>query len=226
MKKYGIVVLGLMVMAAFASEAYATETPYELEWVSQLGTSLSEVSRSVAIDGLGNAYISGYTTGSLGGPNAGNNYDAFMAKYDPSGALLWTRQLGTSSYDYSYSVAIDGSGNAYISGETGGSLGGANAGGYDAFLAKYDESGALLWTQQLGTSGDDVSYSVAIDGSGNAYISGETYGDLDGPNAGYYDAFLAKFSPTGQIIPEPGTLALFAPALLAFAGIAARKLRK
>jgi len=170
-----------------------------LLWTEQLGTSEYDISNSVAIDGSGNAYISGWTSGSIGGPNEGSS-DAFLAKYAPSGSPLWTRQLGTSSSDQSFSVAIDGSGNAYISGRTEGSLDGPHAGGDDAFLAKYNDSGSLLWKRQLGTSSSDVSYSVAIDGSGNAYISGETWGDLGGPNEGSCDAFLAKYDTSGSLL--------------------------
>ena len=74
--------------------------------------------------------------------------DAFLAKYDPTGGLLWAEQLGTSTADYSCSVTVDGAGNAFISGYTGGSLGGPSAGGLDAFLAKYDPAGNRLWSDQ------------------------------------------------------------------------------
>ena len=67
-----------------------------IEWIRQLGTSSTDESNGVSADGLGNVYISGYTNGSLGGPNAGNE-DAFVSKYDAAGTLQWTRQLGTSS---------------------------------------------------------------------------------------------------------------------------------
>ena len=65
------------------------------QWTRQLGTSATDVSYGVSADGLGNVYISGYTDGSLGGPNAGGT-DAFVSKYDAAGTLQWTRQLGTS----------------------------------------------------------------------------------------------------------------------------------
>ena len=167
-------------------------------WTQQLGTSSSDYSNSVAVDSAGNAFISGYTTGNLGGDNAGS-YDAYLAKYDPGGRLLWTQQLGTSNWDLSYSTAVDSAGNAYISGYTKGNLGGANAGGQDAFLAKYNPAGNLQWMRQLGTVGGDQSRSIAIDGADNAYISGFTSASLDGLNAGGYDAFLIKYDPAGNL---------------------------
>src|SRR3954454_12906101 len=104
-----------------------------VEWIRETGTSLTDESIGVSPDGLGNVYTSGYAFGSLGGPSAGNE-DAFVSKYDAAGALQWTRQLGTSSSDYANGVSPDGLGNVYISGYTSGSLGGPNAGSYDAFV--------------------------------------------------------------------------------------------
>ncbi len=166
-------------------------------WSAQIGTSSDDISHSVAVDASGNAYISGYTDGSLGGTNAGSN-DAFLVKYDPSGNELWTQQIGTSDSDISHSVAVDASGNAYISGYTDASLGGTSARKFDAFLTKFDASGSELWSQQIGTSDNDMSYSVAVDASGNAYISGQTSGSLGGTNAGGWDAFLTKFDASGS----------------------------
>jgi hypothetical protein len=114
-----------------------------VEWTRQLGTSEFDNSRGVSADGLGNVYISGFTNGSLGGPYAGGD-DAFVSKYDAAGNFQWSRQLGTSSFDgvdESYGVSADGLGNVYISGYTHGSLGGPNAGEYDAFVSKYDAAG-------------------------------------------------------------------------------------
>ncbi len=170
-----------------------------LLWTEQLGTSSSDFSSGVSADGLGNVYISGSTQGNLGGPNAGNR-DAFVSKYDASGTLLWTEQLGTSSWDESHGVSADGLGNVYISGTTLGNLGGTNAGSSDAFVSKYDASGTLLWTEQLGTSSWDESSGVSADGLGNVYISGNTQGNLGGPNAGGPDAFVSKYDASGTLL--------------------------
>ncbi len=123
-------------------------------------------------------------------------------------AIEWSRQLGTSRNDSGNGVATDPLGNVFISGRTEGSLGGPNAGDYDAFVSKYDSTGNLLWTRQLSTSAEDNSYGVAADPLGNIYISGYTAGSLGGPNAGGRDAFLVKLT-----VPEPASILLAAAGL-------------
>jgi hypothetical protein len=169
-----------------------------LRWTKQLGTPYGDYSYGVSADGLGNVHISGSTTGSLGGPYAGGG-DAFVSKFDAAGNVQWTRQQGTSDYDVSLGVSADGLGNVYISGYTRGSLGSPNAGGNDVFVSKYDAAGNLQWTRQLGTSTDDRSRSVSVDGLGNVYISGDTRGSLGGPNAGGSDAFVSKYDAAGSL---------------------------
>ncbi|HVS09663.1 MAG TPA: RNA polymerase sigma factor, partial [Planctomycetota bacterium] len=106
---------------------------------------------------------------------------------------LWIDQLGTSSSDGAHAAAPDGSDGMYVGGNTGGSLGGPNAGYSDAWLARYDSAGSQLWIRQLGTSLQDGVHAAAPDGSGGAYVSGWTYGSLGGPNAGHQDAWLARY---------------------------------
>jgi hypothetical protein len=170
---------------------YATDG--ELMWRNQLGTPDWDYSNSVSTDADGDIYISGFTNGSLAGPNNGQ-WAAWVAKYSAAGKLLWKRQLGTPGGDFSNGVATDGDRNVYISGSTYGSLGGANQGLEDAWIAKYSTHGVLRWKRQLGTSADDVSKGVATNGEGNVYISGSTYGSLGGAKqGGGSDAFVAKY---------------------------------
>jgi hypothetical protein len=96
-----------------------------------------------------------------------------------------------------------------VSGTTGQDLDGpAGAGlffgGSDVFLAKFNAAGSLNFTRQLGTLADERAFAVAVDGSGSAYLTGSTAGDLDGPGvgdlpAGGTDFFLAKFDPAGNL---------------------------
>ncbi|HVS17470.1 MAG TPA: hypothetical protein VMT18_02635, partial [Planctomycetota bacterium] len=166
-------------------------------WIRQLGTNLDERARAAAPDGSGGVYVSGETEGSLGGPSAGND-DAWLARYDSAGNQLWIRQLGTSAADISYAAAPDGSSGVYVGGRTEGGLGGANAGGEDAWLARYDSAGNQTWSDQLGTISSDDLQAVAPDGSGGVHVCGSTTGSLGGPNAGSWDAWLARYdAPCG-----------------------------
>ena len=119
-------------------DAYLTKYDSDgmLLWSRQLGTSMRDAGRGVAVDSLGNAFITGGTEGSLEGTNAGDR-DAFLTKYDSNGTLQWTQQIGTSNFEVSNGLSVDGIGNVFISGVTGGNLGGVSAGGGDAFLAKF-----------------------------------------------------------------------------------------
>ncbi|GAG11106.1 unnamed protein product, partial [marine sediment metagenome] len=184
---------------AFVSKYDTSGSPL---WTRLLGTSAgSDIGAGVATDAVGNVFISGCTDGDLDGQTNMGGLDAFVSKYDSSGNMLWTRQLGTPSQDWSHGVAVDGAGNVFIGGHTEGDLDGqTNAGSADAFVSKYDTSGNPLWTRLLGTSGYDVSRGVATDMVGNVFISGSTTGDLDGPNAGYSDAFVSKYDPSGSLL--------------------------
>jgi len=90
----------------------------------------------------------------------------------------WTKQLGTTSSDYGYSVTTDSSDNIYVTGYTSGDLDGNTSSGYnDIFLVKYNSSGTKQWTKQLGTSSSDCGNGVTTDSSGNIYVTGWTWED-------------------------------------------------
>jgi Beta-propeller repeat len=169
-----------------------------LQWSQPIASDRYDSVSGVSIDQFGNAYVSGLTDGNLGGPNAGSE-DAFIRKYSPSGSLIWTRQLGTSASDASTGVASDGAGAVYVTGYTQGNLSGPGAGGLDAWASKYDDSGNLLWTKQIGSSGFDSSLGISADGHGHVYITGSTDGSLNGPNAGKLDAFVSKLDDSGNV---------------------------
>jgi hypothetical protein len=181
-----------------------------VQWTRQLGSTGNDGSFGVSADGFGNVFLAGYTSSALNGPNAGD-LDLFVSKYDDSGSLLWTRQQGTAGRDAGMGVSADAVGNVYVTGSTTGSLGGPNAGAEDAFLTKYDASGALQWTRQLGTALPDGSFGVSADELGYVYIAGSTVGGLGGPFVGgSADAFVGKYDADGNVvwtyqIGTPGT---------------------
>jgi hypothetical protein len=176
-----------------------------LQWGCQFGTVENDSGWGISADGLGNVYLTGFTDGSLAATNAGAQ-DAFIRKYDVAGNVQWTRQFGSSSLDWSRAAAADGLGNVYLAGFTWGGLGAENAGERDAFVTKYDATGAWQWTRQLGTNSGEAAEAVSADGLG-VYIAGLTVGNLDGTNAGGNDAFITKYDAAGnrQWIQQIGT---------------------
>jgi hypothetical protein len=186
-------------VATFSSDIACAETPYVAAWSRQMGTTSDEWARSVGVDSAGNAYVTGYTGGSLYGSNLGND-DLVLTKYDSAGNAVWSRQAGTSGYDAGYSVTVDETGNSYVTGHTYGSFGGPNIGGRDIVLAKYDSSGNQAWSKQLGTPALENGHSVALDSSRNIYIGGATNGALGGTNVGQYDATLIKCDSSGNML--------------------------
>jgi hypothetical protein len=162
-----------------------------LLWTRQMGTPSYDYGYSVALDACGNAYIGGYTQGSLKG-NAASS-DAFLAKYDPSGKMLWFRRTVTG---WNLSVAVDAASNVYIAGET---LTSSKYIGtyFDSFLTKVDASGKVLWSRRIGASNNNESHAVAVDAAGNAYMSGSNFDKQGGQ---YMDAFLTKFDPSGKVL--------------------------
>lgn len=112
----------------------------------------------------------------------------------------WADRLSGDEYIEVLAVVGDNSGNLYLAGETESDLGeGSNAGGDDAFVAKYDDSGTQEWIRLLGTAGKDTAKAVSRDGSGNIYVAGETSLDLAGKtNSGESDAFIAKYNASGD----------------------------
>ena len=196
-----------------------------LIYSTYLGGSIWEQGREIAIDGSGNAYVTGITyssdfpttPGAYDTSYNGGSWDAFITKLNSAGTdLLYSTYLGGSNDDYGSGIAVDGNGNAYITGmtESGDFPTTPNAydttyNGYaDAFITKIDSTGTnLIYSTCLGGSNsNDWGFEIAIDGSGNAYITGYTYSS-DFPttpgaydtsyNGGYGDAFIAKINSTG-----------------------------
>ena len=119
---------------------------------------------------------------------------------DNTTTTTWTtKQLGTSSDDKGNSVTTDSSDNIYVTGYTDGGLdGNTNSGESNIFLVKYNSSGTKQWTKQLGSGTKDRGYGVTTDTSGNVYVTGYTYGGLDGnTSSGDYDIFLVKYNSSG-----------------------------
>ena len=189
-----------------------------------LGGSGDELGAGIAVDGAGNAYVTGFTQ-STNFPTAnplqasngggGGSGDAFVTKINAAGsALVYSTYLGGSGVDLGNGIAVDGSGNAYVTGSTTSAnfptanpLQGGSAGTQAAFVTKINASGsALVYSTFLGGSGRDVGNGIAVDGSGNAYVTGNTTSS-NFPTAnplqasfggGATDAFVTKINASGS----------------------------
>jgi hypothetical protein len=118
----------------------------------------------------------------------------------PAASVGWTAQFGTRYPDDANGLTIGPAGNLFVIGQTSGELPGQkNAGMIDAFLRRYDPSGGEVWTRQFGSAERDIPKGVTLDDAGNIYVVGQTFGALPGQtSAGGWDAFLRKYTPTGE----------------------------
>lgn len=189
------------------------------------GSNTHDSGLGIAVDGFGNAYVTGYvfwghtsadfpTTAGAYQTAFGGGTDAFVAKLDPTGSsLVYSTYLGGSEWDSGRGIAVDDSGNAYVTGYTSSTdfptvnaVQPAFGGGGDAFVVKLDATGSRLeYATYLGGRGADVGTGIAVDASGNAYIVGSTASpDFPTANAvqpasgGFDDAFVVKLDATGS----------------------------
>lgn len=193
-----------------------------LVYSTYLGGNDIDYGSGIAVDSSGNAYITGRTistnfptTSGVSQTRSGGSYDAFVAKLDSSGSLVYSTYLGGAGIDFGFGIAVDSSGNAHITGQTGSSNfpmadtlqttagGGLN----DAFVTKLNSSGRLVYSTYLGGDGSDTATGIAVDSSGNAYITGSTDSSnfptanaLQTVKKRYSDAFVTKLNSSGAAL--------------------------
>jgi hypothetical protein len=169
-----------------------------IDWARQFGSFLPTYDEFRSVDSDGNIYIAGLVAGSLPTQIEIGGNDAFVAKYDSTGTLEWTRQFGSPSQDFARGIAVDSTG-VYVVGETFGALPGqVSEGATDAFVLKFDADGQLDWTRQFGSSANDSATGICIGPTG-VYLTGSTDGALLGQvMAGGSDAFVARFDGDGN----------------------------
>ncbi len=150
-----------------------------LLWNTFLGGSGSDTSWGIGIDGSGNVYVSGDSAASWGSPlrSYSNGSDVYAAKLNSSGSLMWNTFLGGSGSDINNGIAVDTSGNVYVGGystATWGTPVRAYTSGQDFSIIKLNTSGSIIWNTFLGGSGTDAGLGIAIDGSSNVYVTGNS----------------------------------------------------
>ncbi|ATB49637.1 SBBP repeat-containing protein [Corallococcus macrosporus] len=197
-------VLGGLALLSLPGTSFAKAPPLQstTSWVSQVGSPLDELAQAVTTSGDA-IYTAGYTSGQFGPEPSAGGQDAYVSRYDATGALLWTRQLGTSEHDRALAVSADENGNVYVAGYTWGSFSFyENAGGTDLFVAKYDANGVFQWVRQFGTATDDFATGIAATRQASqdaVFVSGYSLGRFDGTAPqGNYDVVVAKFDTGGN----------------------------
>ncbi|MCZ2114917.1 MAG: SBBP repeat-containing protein [Anaerolineae bacterium] len=207
----------------------ADNNPGALLYSTFLGGGAPDYGYGVAADASGNAYVTGYmesndfpTTPGAFDTTYNGGTDVFIAKLNPTGsALVYATVVGGASIDDGYAIAVDSGNNAYVTGITRSpapptfpTTPGAydttfNGGNYDAFVLKLNPAGTgLVYSTYLGGNGDEWGYGIAVDATGNAYVTGGTFsanfpattGAFDTSHNGNEDAFVARLNPTGSAL--------------------------
>jgi hypothetical protein len=203
-----------------------------LSYSTYLGGVYNDWGMGIAVDSLGNAYITGVTSSIdfplvnplPSGRPQGAAYDfVFVSKLNAAGsALVYSTYLGGTTREIAHSIAVDKAGNAYITGFVSSpdfpvvNAYQPNLRGSDAFVTKLNPTGsALIYSTYLGGSADEEGYSIAVDASGSAYVTGRTVsGDFPtvNPAQAHYggnacsvnnpcqDTFITKFNPSGSAL--------------------------
>jgi hypothetical protein len=193
-----------------------------LSYATYYGGTNTDVATGAAVDAAGNVYLTGYTHSSgglLGGLlGLGGGDEVFVSKFSPNlGSLIYSTYVGGSGSDQGTAIAVDASGNAYVTGLTKSNdfptvspYQATLKGGQDAFVFKLNAAGsAVTYSTYLGgTGGNDIGYFIAVDSAGSAYVTGDasssdfptTPGAADTTYGGGSDAFVTKLSPTGSTL--------------------------
>lgn len=185
-----------------------------LIWLQAVGGTGHDFGSGVAIDGVGDVYVTGSFRGTVSfsgvsRTSVGGSADVYVMKYGSVGALQWVQTAGGGSTDEGTGITVDAAGKVYLIGRF---QGATNFGGFvlnsasgsgDVFFAKYDPVGvSWTWLQSVGGDGNDVGRSIGVDANGDVYVSGDFSSTVDfggdtKTSSGNFDFFLAKYDSWG-----------------------------
>lgn len=202
------------------------------QWGVRLGSTANDRCIGIAVDASQNAYVTGFVGGNADmDPSASSfslmvsgTYNTYFAKYSSTGAFTFAKQI-TGGYSEGDDIAIDGSGNIYLTGSYATTndfdpgIGTANLSTssltqLDIYLAKYDALGNYTFAKQIGGIGVDIGFQVKPDASGNIFLGGVFSNTCDFDptlsvssltSAGQGDLFVAKYTSAGNLIWVNGT---------------------
>ncbi len=216
--------------AGFTQNAFVTKLAANgasLVFSTYVGGSGRDTGYSIAVDAAGEPYITGATSSSdfpkTSGPGLTNSSgNAFVTKLSANGsALMFSFYLGGNVFDAGYAIAVDGSGNAYVTGSTNSSNFPVTAGVFqgtlkgttNAFVAKISAAGAVTWATYLGGEAEDVGFGIAVNTSNppDVFVTGGTssaafptqspiQANLGGPAFSTFNAFVTELNPTGTML--------------------------
>lgn len=212
---------------SFSLGAYDPSYPLTIDptltYSTYFGGIIADQPWGMAMDAQGNTYVVGYTASNnfpainALQPVTGGQGDAFVVKFNSNGVPVYSTYLGGNYLDYGNGIAVDGAGNAYVTGWTGSSnfpihnaFQPTYAGNWDGFVTKLNADGsAFIYSTYLGGTGGENAEGIAVDATGNAYITGDTQSaDFPTHNAyqpqhastGSTDLFVTKLNASGQAL--------------------------
>ncbi|MBI5034784.1 MAG: SBBP repeat-containing protein [Chloroflexi bacterium] len=188
--------------------AYPVTIDPTLTWNSFFGAGGSHEAKAIAFDPNGNVFVVGSSSGTWGSPVRSfspTGSDAYVAKLDATGALIWNSFLGTAGSDFGKSVGVDLDGNVFVIGKSLNTWGTPNrpfSSGSDVFVAKLNSNGVLQWNTFLGGVSDEDGDSIVLDLNGNIHlvgVSAASWGTPVRPFSSGYDAFVAQLNSSGTL---------------------------
>lgn len=188
-------------------------------WAKHYGGIGGATAQAVTTDASGNIYCTGYFNYGLTLDNvtltSAGNADILVKKTDAGGNVLWAKNFGGAGNDFGFDIAVDGSGNVYVAGTfrgtaTIGTTSMTSVDLDDILVIKIDgSSGSVVWAKGFGTVGDDGAQGIAVDATGNIYITGyygnmftggsAVFGSTTLTSAGGRDAFVTKLNSVGDV---------------------------
>lgn len=183
-------------------------------WLKQFGSRGKDFAFDIVSDNQGNSLVTGLFTRSVdfGGftLNSQGAGDMFTAKLDPSGNVIWAKQIGSPSLDGGNEIVSDSSGNVLVIANTYGtvSIGDSvfqHQGDMDTFITKYDSAGNLRWARQIAGSQAEQGRGISTDRKSNVLVTGEFSGSLSfgsktvESKSEFRDIFLAKYDASGNL---------------------------